>query len=129
MTNEPTIRRFIGAKVWDPKRPTDPRSYADRGFAQGTPLHWRDDVTGTTQQAIMAYLEQNATAEQIALVIAYVQHHIHAPCWLESSPYSHVDEEMATAIRALRARSLTLVSATDVNQYIRAAMEIGLDPL
>lgn len=116
-------------QTWDPKDPTNPNSYVSRGFVQGMPLYWRDDITGAMTSAVMAYLERTANATQLALIIAYIQHHIHAPCWLESSPYSDVDEEMATEIRALRARSLALVSADDVNQYIQAALQIGLDPL
>lgn len=116
-------------ETWDPKNPTNPRSYINRGVVRGTPLHWEHDVTGKMQQAVMAYLERKATPQSLALVIAYIQHHIHAPCWLESSPYGQVDEEMATAIRALRERSLMLTTAAEVSQYIHAALEIGLDPL
>ncbi|MCL4296305.1 MAG: hypothetical protein KJ077_11275 [Anaerolineae bacterium] len=111
------------------EKPTDPANYIDREFARGTPLNWQDDVTGRLRAAVMDYLNQKPTDEQLKLVIAFVQHHIHAPCWLEASPFGEVDEEMAAEIKALRELSLTLVSLKDVNQFINRAIGIGLDPL
>lgn len=43
----------------DLKHPTDPTNYVDREFAKGTPVNWRDDVTGTVDAAVMAYLNQS----------------------------------------------------------------------
>ena len=108
---------------------TDPHNYVDRPFAQGTPLNWQDDVSNKLPEAVMAYLNQDPSPEQLQLVIAYIQHHIHAPCWLESSPFDEVDEEMADSIRSLREQSLKLASMEDVNAYIHTALDIALDPL
>lgn len=112
----------------DLKHPTDPANYVDRPFAKGTPLSWRDDVTGTVPAAVMAYLNQEASDEQIKMVIAYLQYHIHAPCWLETPPWGETDEEMAEEIRALRALSLKMSNVADVNQYIHSALDSALDP-
>lgn len=109
--------------------PTNPRNYVDRPFAVGTPLNWQDDVTGQTQAAVMGYLNQTPTPEQLKIVIAYLQYHIHAPCWLEQSPFGEVDEEMADEIKALREQSLKLTSLKEINQYINRALGIALDPL
>lgn len=109
--------------------PTHPSNYVPRGPVQGTPLNWRDDVTGRMESAVMAYLKQTPDEEQLKLVIAYIKHHIHAPCWLEKSPFGEVDEEMAEEIRALRKRSLQLKTLEDVNEYISAALHSALDPL
>ena len=108
---------------------TDPRNYVDRDFSAGTPLNWQDDVTGQMREAVMAYLNQDPTPKQLKIVIAYIQYHIHAPCWLESSPFGEVDEEMAQEIRALREQALKLTTLKEINQYIDRALNIALDPL
>lgn len=107
---------------------TDPNNYVDRSFAKGTPVNWRDDVTGMLPAAVWAFLDNLASADQLQLVIRYTQYHIHAPCWLESCPWD-VDEETAEEIRALRALSLTLTTRQDVQSYIHRSMDLGIDPL
>ncbi len=111
------------------EHPIDPKNYVDRQFAKGTPLTWRDDITGQLQAAFMAYLNHTPAPEQLQLVIAYLQYHIHAPCWLETWPLDGLDDEIRAEIMALRELSLMLKTIDDVHQYLRRAMEIGLDPL
>lgn len=48
------------------EHPIDPKNYVDRQFAKGTPLTWRDDITGQLQAAFMAYLNQHAGARATA---------------------------------------------------------------
>jgi hypothetical protein len=107
----------------------DPRNYVDRPFAKGTPLNWRDDVTGTLPAVMMTFLEKRkeTPSEQLQMVIAFLQYHIHAPCWL-GEPLNP-DEETKEEILALRELSLTLKTFEDVHQYIHRAMDIGIDPL
>lgn len=109
--------------------PTHPSNYVQVGMVQGMPLNWQNCATFGMQQAVMAYLNQRPSGEELQLVIAYIKHHIHAPCWLEQSPFGEVDEEMAASIRALRERSLQLKTVEDVNEYINAALAVALDPL
>lgn len=109
--------------------PTNPSSYREVSTIKGCPLNWQDDVDGRLQEAVMAYLNQTPTPKQLQLVIAYIQHHIHAPCWLESSPFGDVDGEMATEILELRELSLSLTTREDVNAYIHRALDSALDPL
>ena len=115
----------------DLQHPTDPKNYVDRmgGRLAGAPLYWRDDQTGQMQSIILSYLEQRSTPEQLKLVIAYIQYHIHAPCWLESNLMGQPSPEMTEAIINLRKRSLTLRTLADVNQYISAALTWAIDPL
>ena len=101
----------------------------DIDFVKGIPLNWQNEVSGRLEKAVMAYLNQTPTPEQLKIVIAYIQYHIHAPCWLESSPFGKIDEDMVIEINSLRTQSLNLTSLKDVNQYIHKALEIGLDPL
>jgi hypothetical protein len=110
------------------ENPTDPALYVKRGTVEGMPLYWRDDVTGRLPAAVMAYLNHKPTPEQLGLVIKYIQHHIHAPCFLEKSPFEVIDE-LAEEIRALRALSLELKTIQDVNQYIHRALAWALDPI
>lgn len=111
------------------KTPTAPENYVDREFASGTPLNWQDDITNQMRDAVMSYLNQKPTPEQLRIVISYIQYHIHAPCWLERSPFDGAENEMANDIRSLREQSLKLETLDDVNQYINAALNIALDPL
>lgn len=118
--------------TFSPENPTDPSGYITRGTITGTPLNWRDDVTGGMESAVMAYLNQGqeeVSPEHLQLVIAYIQHHIHAPCFLEESPFGEVDPWMSGYIIGLRQKALNLKTVEDVNEYIDAAMEVGLDPL
>ncbi len=122
----------VNLPTLDLEHPTDPTNYVDRPWAKGTPLYWQHEVTGRLRLAFLAYLSGSPTADELHTVIAYIQHHIHAPCWLETLPLEEgetPDEEFNNEIRALRALSLTLVTAQDVRQYIDRAMDIGLDPL
>lgn len=116
-------------KQWDFKDPTNPAFYVQRGYVPGMPLYWEDDITGTLPAAVRAYFEGTMTDDQVALVIAYIQHHIHAPCWIDTSLFGDLDEEIATQIRTLQQQSLTLKTATDINLYIQAALALALDPL
>lgn len=119
----------INIQTLDLENPTDPSNYIKRGFLAGTPLNWQDDITNRLRNAIMSYLDQSPTTEQLKIVIAYLQHHIHAPCWLEQSPLGEAHDEVKKEILALREKSLQVESLDDVNQYINAALNIALDPL
>lgn len=115
--------------ILNPKNPTDPASYRDVGPVKGMPLNWQDDITGQMPRAVLAYLDQDASPEQLRLVIIYIQHHIHAPCFLEAYPFDEIDDEYQEALKKLRERSLALKTQEDVNQYINDCMEWAIDPL
>lgn len=112
--------------------PTAPETYVRRGPVEGLPVSWRDDVSGQLPDAVSAYLNMNPSPRQLELVIKYVQHHIHAPCWLEKSPFAQhggVDPEMAAEIESLRQRSMALKTIDELFAYCIDAMRVGLDPL
>jgi hypothetical protein len=113
----------------DLKNPTAQGNYVNNPFLQGAPVHWQDDVTGKMRVSVLAYLEQKIDPEQLELVIAYIQYHIHAPCWLEAFPGGKPNDEMRDQIIALREDSKKLKTIEDVNAYINKSLGIGLDPL
>lgn len=125
---------WIGQKSYlrlprlDLEHPLDPSNYVDRPFAAGCPLVWQDDVTGRLRCAFLAFLSGNPTPDELHLVIAYIQYHIHAPCWLETWPLTS-PQEYESQILELRRLSLTLKTVDDVRHYLRQAQEISLDPL
>ena len=92
----------------------------------GTPLYWRDEMSGVLPAAIWAYIAHCAepltapapTSDQLVLTIAYLRYVIAAPCW-------HGDGELA----ALRADAGKLATLRDVRAWIGRAVELGIDPL
>lgn len=66
----------VNVAIFDINNPTAPGNYVTRFAVPQTPLNWSDDVTGIMRAAVMAYLDQRPTAEQLKVVIAYIQHHI-----------------------------------------------------
>ena len=116
--------------VFDYNDPINPRNYhdMDSGHLRGVPLYWRHDITGEMQSIMRSYLEQRCNANQLRIVIAYLQHFIHAPLWLENIPLGAATE-MTAAILAIRQQSMAMTTIEDVNACIDAMMKIALDPL
>lgn len=112
--------------VFDVENPTNPGLYHDMGPVHGMPLDWRQDQTGTMPAAVQAYYDKSMTPEQLILVIAYIRHHIHAPCW---TSIKDIDEELTSFILELRRLSLELKTSEDISEYIAKALDWALDPL
>ena len=90
------------------------------------PLNWRDEVSGVLPAAVEAYLDNRIegttiTDAQITVLREYIVHYINAPCW--DNP------EFVTELAHLRTVAPGLDTATDIAEFIRLAMDIGLDPL
>lgn len=115
--------------IFDIEDPTHPKNYCSRGPVVGLPRNWQEEVSGQLVAAIMAYLRQEPTPEQLQLVIKYLQHHIHAPIWLDAGFLGPIDPQIAGEIKALREMSLTLNSLAEVNAYIQRALSAAIDPL
>lgn len=111
--------------------PTDPKSYRTiPQISGGVPQNWEDDVTGRLPAAIHAYYDAAPSDEDIKLVIAYCQHHIHAPCWMVNhNELPESDEEFKNDYLELCRLSLQLKTKDDIYEYILKSMEWGLDPL
>ncbi len=115
--------------VFDPAKPTDSKNYRDTEFVKGVPFNWHNEVGGSLSKAIMSFLYGDADRESLKIVVAYIQHHIHAPMWLTPEPGEEEVTEIINEIHALRALSLQLKTQNDIRNYINRSMKIGLDPL
>lgn len=87
------------------------------------PLNWRDETSGILPTAVMAYLEDKASVEQIELVGNFIDYFIHAPVW------DIQDNYFETELKDLRESSKKLTNRQEIHEWIHKAMEIGLDPL
>lgn len=93
----------------------------------GTPLYWRDEMTGVLGVAVWAYISHSAeaqnhpvpTREQLMLLVAYLRYVINAPCW----------EDDTGELERLRTDIGTLTSVGDVQAWIMRCLQIGIDPL
>jgi hypothetical protein len=79
-----------------------PRIYDSR---LGTPLYWRNEISGVLSDAIMAYFayqtgsrDEPLTDAQAALVLGYARYYVDAPCWLANA----TDPEAIEEIEALQ---------------------------
>jgi hypothetical protein len=87
-----------------------------------------DDVTGNLPQAVVAYHNRAAqlmTNAELSLIIAYIQHYVHAPLWLNNIE----DEDFREEILNIQKASLDLKTIKDVESIIEACMDVGWDPL
>lgn len=90
----------------------------------GGPLRWQDDQTGVLPEAVMAYLQGRAAAEEIELVRDYYQYYIHAPCWQIG------DGDFAKQFTALRERiKKKPMTEPELYEWTRDALHVGIDPL
>ncbi len=92
----------------------------------GLPFYWRDEVSGELGRAVMAYLNNRiegttVTDAQIALLRDYLSHWINAPCWMASG----FECEMSN----LRSSVRELETATEIDDWLHQALDIGMDPL
>lgn len=95
----------------------------------GTPLYWRDELSGQLPDAMWAFLKHTShpgiepapTKEQINLLREYFQYYIFAPCWQTSN--------QETEFAQLRTDVQFLHSAYAIEKWIERCLEIGLDPI
>ncbi len=92
----------------------------------GTPLYWRDEQSGELGLAIDAYLLNRhagatITDGQITLLRDYLEYWVNAPCWRSEG----IEKEMKDLRKSVR----ELDSATEIDEWIHKALEIGMDPL
>lgn len=107
----------------------------------GTPLYWRDEVSGQLSKAVKAYLDNRVegrpiTNGQIALLRDYLAYWVNAPCW-DHQADEFTDEilqltsmeELMPELSQLRSSVQHLKTAADIDKWIHEALDIGMDPL
>jgi hypothetical protein len=84
-----------------------------------TPLYWGNEQTGVLQAAILAYFEHKTTSEQLQIVLDYCRYVINAPCWKGPDGVVEAVQKQASEMR----------TQEDIDVWIEACMELGIDPL
>src|ERR1051325_6837163 len=95
----------------------------------GGPLYWRNEESGMLRAAVEAYLSNRVDSNPISpaevdLVAEYVRHWINAPCWQDGA-----DPELRSELQQLRETAKPLRNADDIDAWIHAALDLGIDPL
>ncbi|MBE9191412.1 hypothetical protein IQ230_13860 [Gloeocapsopsis crepidinum LEGE 06123] len=95
----------------------------------GLPPYWMQESSGKLAGAIETYINHRSepdqpapTFNQIILIQYYLKLWINAPCYLNSPGF---ESEKA----ALRRSVDEIDSVADINKWLDAALEIGIDPL
>lgn len=100
----------------------------------GTPFYWRDEQSGELGSAVLAYtgfmagMVRGVSPGELELVADYCRYYIAAPCWMQSA-WEHGNAEAIATVQRLFDLAQTLTTAQDIATWIRACLEIGLDPL
>lgn len=94
----------------------------------GTPRYWQDETSGVLAAAIRSYLDNPdaMTVREIAYVRAYFQQWVDSPVW-DLNP-AH-DEQSRATLGALRIAARAIRNGAAIARWLRAAEEIGMDPL
>lgn len=94
---------------------------------EGMPAGYRGDITGQLPEAVRAYWSHRVVGEaiageQVALIIAYLQYYIEAPCWERVLPAG----DLADA----REMAATMTTRSSIDAFVGACLEVlALDPL
>jgi hypothetical protein len=87
------------------------------------PKHWMWETSGTLAAALKRYLTltlegPGLEAGEVACIQAYLRQWVGHPGW-----------QPGGALEALRLRVAAISTAEDINEAIRAAVALGMDPL
>ncbi len=89
------------------------------------PLRWQDDVTGILPTAMLAFFEDAANPEQLALVREYGEYYINAPCW-DWNP--SLMEEGKEELAQVRSCIKTAHTKQELMDWVDLCMDMGIDP-
>lgn len=93
----------------------------------GGPLYWRDEVTGRLAAVIARYLrEEPLSAADLQVMRVYLIQWIDAPVW-DSNP--HLSAEGRLYLTELRQKARNLNTYREVEEWLDAATENGMDPI
>ncbi len=93
----------------------------------GAPLRWQDDMSGELPRIMLAFFEQQRelSPDEFERVRDYGEYYLDAPMW-DANP--HLDDEGRAELAALREQIKAARTVGDLNQWINACLEIGIDP-
>jgi len=112
----------------DLSNPTKKENYLNRTPIIGLPVSITAETSGTLIGIALKYYANTANENELDILIRYLQYFIHAPCWLETVPFD-IPADRLSEIQALRALSLTLKTAQDIQAFTQRLLNYGLDPL
>jgi hypothetical protein len=91
------------------------------------PKYWRSETGDELKAAVIAYIRRQAlTLRQIQLISAYLMQWICSPVWDANPTMGAADR---AALRELRNSARLLRSRADIDAWIGAALNEGIDPL
>ena len=99
----------------------------------GMPLRWQDEQSRHMSRAIMAFFNhvvknpgyERLSDEHFEMVREYGQYYINAPCWVNNA---EGDEEILAQLETLRKQITEAKTVQDIDQWIDACLEVGIDP-
>jgi hypothetical protein len=93
------------------------------------PYYWQEDQTGVLRRAIDYYnrqmcgnppsLDPKYHQEQIEVMVKYFDNYLMAPCW----------KNMGRQLFDLRKQLWQIETISQLNQFYRLALDLGIDPL
>jgi hypothetical protein len=103
-------------------------------LASGTPLYWRDEISGKMLDSVMAFWSPYAdTPENIpelsdadlANLKMYIVHWAAAPCWRNNPS---ITPEIEARLESAIAQAKNIASRADINKTLDALLDLGIDP-
>lgn len=95
----------------------------------GLPFFWMDCLDEKLSTAIQSYFDHKSfgdaapSQEQIEILTDYLDHHIHAPCWLQDE-----ENEFAPSVKKLRETVKNIKTVADIDAHVLACMDCCIDP-
>lgn len=106
--------------------------YIPNVYPDGGPLYFMNDTSGQLPTAVLAFMTYGSdpthstlSARHLEMVREYGEYWIHAPCW-DANP-EH-DEQSRRHLADLRKQIQDATTFEEVDAWIRACLEIGIDP-
>lgn len=91
------------------------------------PKYWTNETSGVLKPVIEVYLSGKLmTLREVAVMRAYLRQWIMSPVWDMNPRRTNGD---ALTLAALRERIDSIVTRLDIERWLAAALESGIDPL
>jgi hypothetical protein len=96
-------------------------------YPNGGPLAWHNDTSGTMPAVMMDFFERKKplTPAQFELVREWGEYYLNAPAW-DANP--HIDDEGRKELADLRKQIKEARTLQDIDAWVEACLDIGIDP-